>query len=183
MVPFVWLYISLREGKQSFNVKLCAFHKWENMVFSMLFPWPIFDNRTRTLLFLLVYSFLVGGCIPTPLKKIRVRQLGWFYIPNISGKIPNSWQPVTTNSTSFPFAAHEILPEPPSMAKLSDRSYVVTMGKPPKKSHSCFLCLPFKHPIEKQLPNLCIFHFYSIHIPFLFNFYSIHTISIPFILK
>ena len=38
-----------------------------------------------------VYIELVGGLNPTPLKKIRVRQLGWLasqlIIPNISGKI------------------------------------------------------------------------------------------------
>ena len=34
---------------------------------------------------------LVRGCIPTPLKKIRVRQLGWAEIPNIWEHV-QKWQ-------------------------------------------------------------------------------------------
>ena len=47
------------------------------------------NQRNHTIL-------LVGGWF-TPLKKIRLRQLRDDEIPNISGKMPNSWQPVTTN--------------------------------------------------------------------------------------
>ena len=32
-------------------------------------------------------DFLVGGLNPTPLKNMRVRQLGWWQQPNINGKI------------------------------------------------------------------------------------------------
>ena len=40
-------------------------------------------------------NILVGGWA-TPLKNIWVRQLGWWIIPKISGKMPKSWQPFTT---------------------------------------------------------------------------------------
>ena len=38
--------------------------------------------------------------VSSPLWKIWVRQLGWLYIPNISGKMVSKWQPVTTNQGS-----------------------------------------------------------------------------------
>ena len=37
--------------------------------------------------------YLVGGPVYPPLWKIWLRPLGWLEVPNISGKMPNWWQP------------------------------------------------------------------------------------------
>ena len=62
------------------------------------FPtWP--DSKNKPCHPRLKQNCLVVG---PPLWKIWVRQLGWWEIPNISGKFQNSWQPFTTNQLIKP---------------------------------------------------------------------------------
>ena len=70
--------------------------KWVNP------PWLLAHVRTKTWEF---YGYSSSGWwfLATPSWKIWVRQLGWWQQPNISGKMPNSWQPVTTKQSSYGF--------------------------------------------------------------------------------
>ena len=63
---------------------------------------------------------LVGGPGP-PLWKIWVRQLGWWQKPNISGKMPNKWQPFTTHQLWNRHGRHDRLRTATSPSQIETR--------------------------------------------------------------
>ena len=62
----------------------------------MSLPWKKWHRMVG---FLCSDKPLVGGWA-TPLKNDGLRQLGWWMQPNMNGKMPNWWQPFTTNQKS-----------------------------------------------------------------------------------
>ena len=54
---------------------------------------PLGEGFYGVQLFVVLKLWLVGGPGEKPLWKIWLRQLGWWKQPNISGKMPNWWQP------------------------------------------------------------------------------------------
>ena len=81
---------------------------------------------------------LVGGPGPPPLKNMTNRQLGWSSTPNIHGKMPNWWQPFTTNQPVNPIRSHEFQCSPEG---LRHARAPATLAPPSSRRRSFLPCL------------------------------------------
>ena len=108
--PFIWGWIQhvstlqpnkIKSLQQPFGILIQPplFHLQWHPNFGCCWVWV--SGKNYTLMKSVFGWYHVWLVVGPPLWKIWVRHLGWWVIPNISGKMPNWWQPFTTNQMLY----------------------------------------------------------------------------------